>query len=264
MSKQIVVCLKQVPDNTKVDQAALSGQSAIPRSGVDMMMNPFDEYALETALRLKESFGDGASITILSLGDDSVKNVVKKAIAAGADAAFVVNDPAVLQADPAGRATALSAAVKSLVPDAHVMLFGQASLDDGMAQTGPMTAELLNWPSVTACKGAEGNGDALTATRVTERGVETHQVNLPAVFCMMKCDYELRSSNIKGVMKANKTQIPFKTLADIGATLPEPVLTVSSLDARPAKSAGTVVEADGNAAGAASQLVEFLKQHKAL
>lgn len=264
MSKNIVVCLKQVPDNTKIDQSALSGQSALPRSGVDMMVNPFDEYALETALRLKESFGDGATVTVLSLGDDSVKNVVKKAIAAGADAAFVINDPAALQADPAGRATVLSSAVKTLVPDAHVVLFGQASLDDGMAQTGPMTAELLGWPSITACKQAEGSTETLNALRVTERGVETHSVTLPAVFSMMKCDYELRTSNIKGVMKANKTKIPMQTLADIGVTLPEAVLTVSSVDARPEKPAGTVVNAEGNAAGVASQLVDFLKQHKAI
>lgn len=264
MSQQIVVCLKQVPDNTKVDQSALSGQSAIPRSGVEMMMNPFDEYALETALRLKDSFGDDATITVFSLGDDSVKNVVKKAIAAGADEAFIVNDPAILQADPAGRATALSAAVKSLAPNACVVLFGQASLDDGMAQTGPMTAELLNWPSITACKSAEGVAEQLTALRVTERGVETHTVSLPAVLCMMKCDYELRSSNIKGVMKANKTQIPFKTLADIGASLPEQTLAATALSARPAKTAGTIINAEGNAAGAASQLVDFLKQSKAI
>jgi electron transfer flavoprotein alpha/beta subunit len=261
---KIVVFLKQVPDNTKLK---FNDQGPV-MEGVTWMMNPYDEYALETALRLKEKAGGEATVTLLSLGDGSAKEIVKKGISYGADAAFLLNDPAFSGNDSQANAYALSQGVKQLLPDAQVLVFGQQSLDDVCGQTGPMVAEYLGLPSLTFCKNADLNGGTLTAIRETERGVETHEAQLPAVLCVMKCDYELRSSNIKGVMKANKTEIPFKSAADLGLDVNKLGKAGASTQTtktwkRPDKTAGKVIDgADPQAA--VDQVLTYLKEAKVL
>ncbi len=267
----IIVFVKQVPDNTKlrIDQISQLGGGGIPREGVDMMINPYDEYALETALRLKEAAGGESKVTVISLGSASAKDIVKKAIAAGADDAFLLSDPAFLDGDSTATAHALAAAAKSLVPDHQVLFFGQMSLDDAASQTGPKVAELLGHPSLTAAKGVELlNPASLKVMRETERGVEFHEMTLPGVVSVMKCDYELRTSNIKGVMKANKAQIPAKTPAEIGVDASKTgktgsSTTVNGLSQRPPKEAGVTVDGSDPKA-AVDQLIAFLKEQKVL
>lgn len=264
---KIVVFLKQVPDNTKLKLDAIGDK--LPREGVEMMINPYDEYALETALRIKEAAGGESTVTCISLGAASAKDIVKKAIAAGCDDAFLLSNDAFKDGDSTAIARALAAAAKTHVPDASVLLFGQMSLDDANAQTGPKVAEILDLPSITACKNYEFVSDAtLKLTRETERGLEVHELTLPGVICMMKCDYELRTANIKGVMKANKATIPVEGPAEIGV---EPALvgaagstsSTAKVWPRPPKAAGTKIEgADPKAA--ADQLVAFLKQKTVL
>ena len=259
MAANLVVLMKQVPDNTKLRVDSVL--SAMPAPGgaspVDMMMNPCDEYALETALRLKDSWGGG---TVLSLGHDSVKALLKKAIAAGADAAFIVGETSPL--DGIQRATVLAKAVQTLVPDAVLVLAGHSSLDEAGHQTAVMTAEALGWPSLSNVKLADGDTSSLTVSRVGDGGLEQHRMTLPGVLATIKCDYELRTSNIKGVMKANKTDIPIKTLADIGASLPAATTTLTQLAPRPAKGAGKVITADGNEAAAVDAVIAYLKEQK--
>jgi electron transfer flavoprotein beta subunit len=259
MAKQIVVCLKQVPDNTKLRPETITD---MPTHGVDMMMNPFDEYALETALRLKESAGDGSTVTLLTLGHESAKNVMKKAVAAGADAGFIVDGTDVPTGDGLATATVLAKAIQALTPDARIVVCGTSALDVSGGMVPAMMAEKLGWASLTQCKEVALEGDALTAKRVSELGVETHELSGNAVLAMMKCDYELRSSNIKGVMKANKTQLPVKTLADIGATVVSGIAT-KQLAQRPEKGDGKVIEAsNGTTDAAVDELVSFLKAQK--
>jgi electron transfer flavoprotein beta subunit len=261
---KIVVFIKQVLDNTKLKFS--DGKPVL--EGVPMMINPFDEYALETALRLKEQAGAEASVTVLTLGSPNAKDVIKKAIAAGADAAFLLSDEALNDGDSLSTARALAQGVQAFVPDARILVFGQVALDDAAGQVGPMVAELLNFPSVTSGKDAKLEGASLTVLRETERGTETVSLQLPAVACMMKCDYELRSSNIKGVMKANKTEIPIKALADLGL---EPALVgaagsttqVLKTWQRPAKAGGKVVDGSDPAV-AINQLLDYLKEVKVL
>jgi electron transfer flavoprotein beta subunit len=259
---KIVVFVKQVPDNTKLK----FDESGPVRDGVPMMMNPYDEYALETALRLKEKAGGDTTVTVLSLGAASAKEIVKKAISFGADDAFLLSDAAFDANDSTATAYALAQGVKTLVPDAQVLVFGQLSLDDANGQTGPKVAEILGLPSLTFCKNADLNGSVLTAVRETERGIETHEMTLPGVLCMMKCDYELRNSNIKGVMKANKTEIPLKSVADLGlgadkvGAAGSPTAVVKTWK-KPPKTAGQVIDgSDPNTA--VGQLVAYLKETK--
>jgi electron transfer flavoprotein beta subunit len=261
---KIVVFIKQVPDNTKLK----FGESGPVRDGVPMMMNPFDEYALETAIRAKEAAGGDSTLTVISMGGASAKEIVKKAIAAGADDAFLLSDEAFNEGDSSANAYVLSQAVQKLVPDAKLLVFGQMSLDNLDAQTGPKVAEYLGWPSMTFGKNTELSGETLKVTRETERGSEVHEMMLPGVVCMMKCDYELRSSNIKGVMKANKTDIPLKSAADLGLEATKAgkagsPTKVAKTWQRPAKSGGKVVDGS-DARGAVVQLIDYLKEVKVL
>ncbi len=261
---KIVVFIKQVLDNTKLKFS--DGKPVT--DGVPMMMNPFDEYALETALKLKEQAGGDSTVTVLTLGAANAKDIIKKAIAAGADEAFLLSDAAFNEGDSTSVAYALAAGVKSLASDAKILVFGQMALDDAAAQTGPKVAEILGMPSLTFGKNIQLQGDALRLFRETERGTEEHEMQLPGVICMMKCDYELRSSNIKGVMKANKTDIPVKTPADLSL---EPALVgaaasgshVAKTWQRPAKAGGRVVSSDDPKA-AVSQLLDYLREVKVL
>lgn len=261
---KIVVFIKQVPDNTKLK----FDESGPVRDGVPMMMNPYDEYALETALRLKEKAGGDSTVTVLTLGAPSAKEIVKKAISYGADDAFLLSDEILQDGDSSATSFALAQAVKTLVPDFHVLVFGQHSLDDAAGQTGPKLAEWLNLPSLTFCKNAELEGETLKVVRETERGIETHAMTLPGVVCMMKCDYELRGSNIKGVMRANKTEIPLKSAADIGvasdkAGVSGSTTTVTKTWQRPPKSGGVIVDGSEPAV-AVQKLVDYLKETKVL
>ena len=257
----IAVFIKQVPDNTKLQ----FNEIGPVLEGVSMMLNPYDEYALETALRLKEAGGEGSTLTVISQGASSAKEIVKKAIAVGADQAFLINDAQLEGTDSTGAAKVLNQAVKTLVPEAQVLIFGQASLDSASGQVGPKVAELMNAPSLTFCKNAELNGDKLTVHRESEAGIETHEMDLPAVICMMKCDYELRGSNIKGVMKANKTPIPEKSLADLGldASTVAATTTITKTWKRPDKVGGKVIDG-ADAPAAVGQLLEYLKESKIL
>lgn len=261
---KIVVFIKQVLDNTKLRFS--DGKPVL--EGVPMMINPFDEYALETALRIKEQAGGDSTVTVLSLGAPNAKDIIKKAIAAGADHAFLLSDAAFTDGDSTATARALAKGVQSLVPDASILVFGQMALDDAAGQVGPMVAELLELPSVTYGKNAELAGNSLKVFRETERGTEEVSLQLPAVACMMKCEYELRSSNIKGVMKANKADIPVKTPADLSL---EPALAgvsgsmtgIAKTWQRPGKSGGKVVDGSDPTA-AINQLLDYLKESKVL
>jgi electron transfer flavoprotein beta subunit len=255
----VVVCIKAVLDNTKMTFNVATGQPEA--SGT--IMSPYDEYALETALRLKTTLGETETpLTVLSLGGSAAKEVLKKAIAAGADTAFWLNDPALSHVDSVGTATALAAAIQKHVPDAAVVFCGQVALDTGAGVTGAMLAHQLGWSCLSYAKGVESvASDHLVVTQETEAGVAQQQVRLPGVVCTIKCDYELRSANIKGVMKANKTPIPELSVADLGLS-PEalvPVANVTSISERPAKPAGQVVDgSDPNQA--VDALVAYFKQ----
>ncbi|MGE0201170.1 MAG: electron transfer flavoprotein subunit beta [Candidatus Melainabacteria bacterium] len=228
--------------------------------GAPMMLNPYDEYALETAIRLKEAAGESATLTAVSIGAPGAKEILKKAIAVGADSAVLVSDPALNGIDSAAASRVLQTVIMKDVPDAKVIFCGQSALDDASGQTGARIAALLDRPALTFCKEATLNGDGLNVVRESEQGLETHSMQLPGVVCVMKCDYELRGSNIKGVMKANKADIPTRTLADLGVDV-APVLTLMDSRKRPAKTEGKKVDGS-NPAEAVNALMTYLREAK--
>lgn len=261
---KIAVFIKQVPDNTRLKFS--DGKPTL--EGAAMMMNPFDEYALETALRLKEQAGGNATVTVFSLGAANAREIIKKAIAAGADDAFLLSDPVFENGDSTANAHIFATAIRQLLPDFNVLVFGRMALDDGAGQTGPKVAEILNLPSLTGCNDAQLMDGSLRLSRETEEGVEVYEMPLPGVIGMMKCVYELRSSNIKGVMRANKTEIPVKTAADLGleanrAGLEGSATRLTRTWQRQPRGEGKVISgADPKAA--AGELIAFLQEAKVL
>lgn len=262
---KIVVCVKQVPDTADIKWTE---NNTMVREGVESIMNPFDEYAVETAVRIKEANPD-TTITVLTMGPSQAKDVLKRSIAMGADEAILISDKKFAGADTQATSRTLAAAIKNKIGEFDLILCGMFAIDGDTAQTGPSVAEHLGIAQVTYAKELEyTGGQSITIKREVDEGTQKAEMMLPGVICMLKCDYEPRKPSIKGTMKANKTQIPEYNLEDIGLA-PEQVgikgsPTFVSKAFRPeAREAGEMIQA-ASAQEAAQALVEKLKNDKIL
>lgn len=261
----IVVCVKQVPDTAHLK---FNSANELATDSIENVMNPFCEYAVETAIRLKEAH-EGSTVTAISMGPASAKEVLKRAIAMGCDNAYLLSDEAFTQADAWATAYTLSAAIKKYIPDFDLILMGQFATDGMSGITGPALAELLNVPNISFAKKAElKDPKTLSVSRETEKGVEIYDMTLPGLIGVMKCDYEPRIPSIKGVMKANRTEIPTVTLADLGLTVEAVGASGSATQVletwrKPKKEGGSKIDGS-DAQNAVSQLIGFLKEQKVL
>lgn len=258
----IVVCVKQVYDTSQLKFDEATGEM---RPGAELILNPFCEYALETALRLKEAKGEG-NVVAFSLGGSQAKEALKKAIAMGTDEAFLLDDPAFDGSDSSTTALALAKAIQAKVPDASLIFFGQSAVEGATGATGPQVAECLDLASMTYCKQVDWEGDTVIVQRETETGIEKHKVTLPAVICTMKCDYEPRMANIKGVMKANRTEIPSIALSELGLSESQVGKAgannvIQKTFPRPARPVGKKLEGLSGE-DAANAIVTYLKEQK--
>ncbi len=228
----IAVCLNQVPDTTTRIKIAADAQR-IETDGVNFVVNPYDEYAIEEALKVREKHG--GTVTIFSVGDDSFQANLRKAFAMGADKAVLIKADA---KDSFGVATALADAIKSSfggVPD--LVLLGKESTDFNDAQVGPMLAELLDIPAVTVVVKFETDGTSATLEREIEGGKELIETTLPLLFTAQKGLNTPRVANMKGIMEAKKKPIDVKEVA-LNASIRS---TLVRLDKPPAKQAGKIL-----------------------
>jgi electron transfer flavoprotein beta subunit len=215
----IVVTVKQVPDpdipptHFRVDEAT---NKVIPPAGVSPVMNGYDAHALEAALRLKEQLG--GKVTVISLGPDSARDALKRAIAMGADAAIHVNDPSLNDADSTTTALALATAIKKLDHVDLVLCGRQASDTDG-GQVHLGIARHLGLPAVSPVqKIDEAAADSLVAERMVEDGYQRLKIQLPALLGVSSEINEPRYPPLKGIMAAGRAQIPVWSAADLGLT----------------------------------------------
>jgi electron transfer flavoprotein beta subunit len=242
-----VVCIKQVPDSETRVKVAADGARIDP-AGVTWVMNPYDEFAVEEALRIKEKAGAG-EVVALTLGGAGVTTTLRNALAMGADRAIhLTHDGAPL--DSLQVARALAAALKPLAP--HIVWFGRQAIDDDAAQVGPIVAEMLGLPCVTAVAKFELNGDRATVEREIEGGREVIEVQLPAAFSADKGLNEPRYASLKGIMAAKK-----KTIDASPAAPGEPGLVLIALELPPARGAGRII---GEGPGAVTELVRILRE----
>lgn len=196
----IAVCVNHVPDTeTKIKIGP--DTTTIDKSGVNYMLSPYDEFALEEGLRIREKFK--GTVTAISVGGDSHKETLRKALAMGVDRAVLLKDDAVR--DSYGVANALAEELKALSAD--VILFGKQSIDYDNAQVGTLVAELLGLPSASVVVKLDIQDGKAVCEREIEGGHEVVDVKLPAVFTAQKGLNEPRYPSLKGIMAAKSKPI---------------------------------------------------------
>lgn len=216
---KIVVCVKQVPDTTEVKINPET--NTLIREGVASIVNPFDMYAVEEALRIKDKI-PGTTVTVLSMGPPQAAECLKEAIAMGADAAVLLSDRAFAGADTLATSYTLAKGIEK-IGAVDLILCGKQAIDGDTAQVGPEIAEKLGIPHLTYVKKLnEIDVHGLVAERMTEEGYERLQVSLPALLTVVKEINEPRLPSLKGKMRAKKEQISVWTAEMIGAA-PEKV-----------------------------------------
>ncbi len=209
----IVVCVKQVPGTTEVKMNKET--NTIIREGVESIINPFDTYAVEEGLRIKEKMG--GKVTALSMGIPSVADLLKSTIGLGVDDAVLLSDRAFAGADTLATAYALSMGVKK-IGGIDLVICGKQATDGDTAQVGPSLAEKLGWPHTTYVKKIEEIGEGfIRCQRMTEDGYEVIEIPLPAVITVVKEINEPRLPSIKNMMRAKKAVVNVWTADDIDA-----------------------------------------------
>jgi electron transfer flavoprotein beta subunit len=245
-----VVCIKQVADTETRVKVAADGRSLDP-AGVTWILNPYDEYALEQALRIREAAGSG-EVVVLSLGGAGVQTTLRNALAMGADRAVHLKTDTI-QPDSLQVARAIVAELKTPgLEAAQLLWFGKQAVDDDAAQVGPMVAELLGHPCVTVVAAMELSGTQAVVEREVEAGREVVEVTLPAVLAADKGLNEPRYASLKGIMAAKKKPIEEKPAA-LGAA----ALETLSLALPPPRSPGRIV---GQGVDGVKELVRVLRE----
>ncbi|HEY0798247.1 MAG TPA: electron transfer flavoprotein subunit beta/FixA family protein [Candidatus Baltobacteraceae bacterium] len=261
---KIVVTVKLVPD-TNADKRIDPATKRLVRSGVETVLNPFDEYAIEAALQLKEKLGADTTVTVCTMAPDSGREVVRKALAMGADDALLISDPALAGSDVSVTACVLAAAIKKQGFD--LVICGPQSTDAATGDLPGMLAEYLGVAGLTYVRKLDIEGTTIRAQRETETGYTRISAELPALVSVTKSINEPRYPSLKGIMGAKKKTIATQTLADIAftsATGSEGAKTeVLALAAPPVRAKGRVVPVSDGAEGA-RVILEFLKEKKLL
>lgn len=209
---KIALCIKQVPDTADIKWTE---NNTIQREGVESIINPFDMYAIETALKIKDKYPD-THITVLSMGPPQAREILKKAISMGVDEGFLLSDKKFAGADTVATSRTLAAAIKEKIPQFDLIICGQFATDGDTAQTGPSIAQHLGIAQVTYVKEVVDYSDGnLIVKKEVEDGIEEIKVKTPALLCMLKCDYEPRRPLISGFLNAHKANLPIFGFEDI-------------------------------------------------
>jgi electron transfer flavoprotein beta subunit len=212
---KILVCIKQVPDTTDIKWTE---NNTIQREGVESVINPFDVFAIEEALKIKRIFND-VEITVLTMGPAQASTILKKAISMGCDNGVLISDKKFAGADTYATGKTLSSAIKTQMSDFDLIFCGQFAVDGDTAQTGPSIASQLGIPQVTYVRNIDRfDGESLYAERELEDGIETVKVQLPALICVLKGTEEPTRPTIDGIKRAKNANITVYSIADIGLT----------------------------------------------
>ena len=209
----IAVCIKQVPDTAEIKWTE---NNTIDRNGLESIINPFDTYAIETALQLKDKYKD-IKVSAVTMGPPQAEEVIRKAISYGVDDGFILTDKKFSGADTIATGRTLASGISKILNNPELIVCGQFATDGDTAQTGPTISTNLNYALATYVKEILNIEDSyITVKKEVEYGIETLKIKLPAVICMLKCDYEPRRPLINGFIKSQNVTIPHYTITDIG------------------------------------------------
>ncbi len=209
----IVVCVKQVPDSTEIKINPETG--TLVRTGVPSIMNPYDHFALETALNLKKEHD--ARVTVVSMGPPQAKSVVQLGLALGADEGVLLSDKAFAGSDTWATSYALSLAINKL-GKFSLVLCGMQAIDGDTAQVGPGVAQQLSIPQVTFCEEVKVNGKKAWVRKATDYGYAIAEVDMPVLLTMMMHkDFEARYPSFLDIFNSDQKPYHVWTAEDIGA-----------------------------------------------
>jgi electron transfer flavoprotein beta subunit len=251
-----VVCIAQVPD-TEARIKIAGGNRRIDEAGLKFIVSPYDEFALEEAIRTKEA--KGGDVMVIAFGPDRVQLALRECLARGATKAMHIKGE-IADADSLGIAKVLAAAIKSVPHD--VVFFGKQGVGTDNSLVGPMVAELLGYPQVNVVTHLEVGDGKLTAHREIEGAEEIIEASLPAVITAQKGLNEPRYAPLKGIMAAKKIPIDAKSVADLGlqdSDIFNQRVTVVSLELPPEKSGGRKIDG-GDSANAAKEILKYIRE----
>lgn len=251
----ILVFMKRVPDTEsriRIDRES----KTVVEEGLNFVISPNDEYAIEEGLRLREA--GGGKVTVVSLGPDEAAAVLRKALAMGADEAVLIKDDRRETYDPLRVARILSAFARTRAADADLILFGRAAVGTDNAAVPSMVAEMLGLPQANVVTRLDIKGASAEALREIEGAVEKVAFTLPAVVSAQKGLNEPRYETLKGIMAARKKSVPVITPAELGVSESEaaPTMEIVGLEPPAAKTAGRMIS--GTPEEAAAELLRLL------
>ena len=256
---KVLVLVKQVPDTATQVKLASDGLG-IDATGITWIVSPYDEFALEEALRIKEKRGpgDAVEVVVVTLGPDRAKEALRSCLAMGADRGIHVNDPAFEGADTLTAARALAAVITLEAP--QLVLAGRQAIDDDMGAVGAQVAEVLGWPCLSWVmeEAISQDGTRVRAGRQVEGGLEVFDVPLPCILSAQKGMNEPRYPTLKGIMGAKKKEIKDLKAADLGLGTPSRELEVVALKALPPRAPGRILTGDPK--DMAKELVRALRE----
>ncbi|MCW8823121.1 MAG: electron transfer flavoprotein subunit beta/FixA family protein [Ignavibacteriaceae bacterium] len=243
---KIVVCASHVPDTATRVKVGNDGKTIDP-AGVTFTINPYDEYAVEEALKTKEKLGSG-EVVVVTLGSDNSKETIRKALAMGVDSGVLLKDEN--PRDSLGIAKALAEEIKA--QGAQLIFMGKQSVDYDNSIVGQLTAELLDFNCVSVVVKLDIDGEKVLTEREIEGGREVVQTSLPVIITCQKGLNEPRYASLKGIMAAKK-----KTIEEKAAASYTPTSEVISMQLPSGKQPGRIIGSD---ASAVPELVRLLKE----
>lgn len=254
----IVVCIKQVPDSA-AKVVAEGGQ--VTWGDAPLVMNPWDEYAVEAALMLQEA--TNGEVTAISVGGESAKEALKTALAMGCGQAILISDPALEGADSQAIARVLAAAIQK-VGGVDLAVFGKQAIDGDMGVTGAQTARLLGWPMLSLVSSVQAGGAGILVERSIEEGRQRVESKLPAAISVSKDIGEPRYPSFMGIRKASRATIPVWTLDDLGISPPSSVVSWPEVVNPPVREVKTEIITGDSPQDIAEKLAEKILEEKVL
>ena len=243
---KIVVCVKQVPD-TEARIKIADDKKSIDYADINWILNPYDEYAVEEALKIKEEKGEG-SVTVLSVGPERTVSAIRSALAMGADDAVLVKTEDKYM-DSSAIAKALVETLKDMEYD--LILCGKQAVDDDALQIGPMVAELMDLPCATQIAELNIEDGKAEVKREIEGGTEVIDISLPAILTAEKGLNEPRYPALRGIMMAKRKNIEEKEVA-----IDDAKINIINIEYPPSRQAGKIV---GEGADAVPELIKLLR-----
>jgi electron transfer flavoprotein beta subunit len=255
---KIVVCIKQVPDSTA--KVVVEG-GKVDWGDAPLVMNPWDEYAMEAALQQKEAHG--GTVTVVTIGDESTLETIKRGLAMGADDAILVSDPALVNIDTQATARVLAAVIQK-IGGVDMAFFGRQAIDGDAGLVPAQAARLLGWPALTLSSVIKVEGDKVHVERGIEEGRQLVSAKLPAVFSLTKDFGEPRYPSFMGIRKASRAEIPTWPLSDVGIPAPTSVIAWPELLTPPTREVTCEMITGGSPEEIAEKLADKILAEKLL